>query len=95
MQVIHWEDGGGYAAVHPALAWPTGTDPYHGLDDERRWRWRRFDAAEASLSANEEFAILPASLVEPGDHVLLHVGGNRRVVEVNRLQSVPGDEPGR
>ena len=94
LQVVCWEDGG-YAVVHPAVAWPTRTDPYEGLDDQHRRRWLRFDADEARLDRrNEEFATLPASLVEPGDHIQLHVHDKPQVLEVDRLQDGDGDVPG-
>ena len=95
LQVVRWEDGGGYAVVHPALAWPPGTDPYEGLDEQHRRRWLRFDADEARLDRrNEEFATLPASLVEPGDHIQLQVQDKQQVLEVDRLQPGQGDVPG-
>jgi len=93
LQVVRWEDDGGYAVVHPALAWPTGTDPYEGLDDRHRRRWQTFDAAEART--DRESAILSASLVEPGDHILLHVQDKPRVIEVARVQPVPEDPAAR
>ena len=94
LQVVRWEDGG-YDVVHPARTWPTGTDPYQGLDDRRRRRWQALDAAEASpYHKDGDPANLPGSLTEPGDHVILHVHGQRQVAEVDRLQPVTG-APGR
>ena len=92
MQVVRWEDGGGYAVAHPAVTWPAGTDPYQGLDERRRRRWEAFDAAEASPYYKDgDPANLPSSLTEPGDHVILYVRGQPRVAEVDRLQPVTGD----
>ena len=92
MQVVRWEDGGGYAVAHPAVTWPAGTDPYQGLDERRRRRWQSFDAAEASPHHKDgDPANLPSSLTEPGDHVILYVQTKPRIAEVDRLQPVAGE----
>ena len=84
--MVSWDDGG-YDLVHPALAWPEGTDPYRGLDGRQQQRQRAFDFAEGiSGSDTAPLAFLPVTLIEPGDRIFTGDG----LREVSTVQPVAG-----
>jgi hypothetical protein len=76
LQVIDLGNGD-LQKVHPALITPRGVRPLDWLPIRQIRRFGEFDSAEAT---GRDSAMLPATLIDPGDHIRTAAGEVREVV---------------